>query len=219
MCSGTPRSLPLSSMSTVMDTRTRGRSAGSAPLRSMRSMASLRLTAALTEDSRQMGSSVAAAAASRSRARTVGVEARRSNPSGVAQPGLVGEDEQEAAGLRPVPEPPEPLGEPGAVGGETLPDDADGPPVGKGDGGVHRHGAVPAEADGVFDVGDGGGQAVDDGHGVEPFQEDAPPPGRHRVAAEQAVRGEVFLPGQAAQAVSGEVEPAGGGNQLRPVGD
>ena len=206
-------------MSTGMDTRARGRSAGSAPLRSMRSMASLRLTAALTEDSRQMGSSVAAAAASPLQGEDRWRGSPAQQPSGVAQPGLVGEDEQEAAGLRPVPEPPEPLGEPGAVGGETLPDDADGPPVGKGDGGVHRHGAVPAEADGVFDVGDGGGQAVDDGHGVELFQEDAPPPGRQRVAAEQPIRGEVFLPGQAAQAVSGEVEPAGGGNQLRPVGD
>ena len=49
MCSGTPRPLPRSSMSWGMETRARGRSAGSAPLRSIRSMASLRLTAALTE--------------------------------------------------------------------------------------------------------------------------------------------------------------------------
>ena len=80
MCSGTPRSLPRSSMSWGMETRARGRSAGSAPLRSIRSMASLRLTAALTEDSRHTASSVAAAAASLSSARTVGVDARRRIP-------------------------------------------------------------------------------------------------------------------------------------------
>ena len=101
-------------------------------------------------------------------------------PSGVAQPGLVGDDQEDAAKARPLFEPPEPLGEARTVGGVSLPDDGDGAPSGEGDGGVHRHGPVPAEADGVADVGDGGGQPVDDGHGVEPLQEEATPPGRRR---------------------------------------
>ena len=70
-------------------------------------------------------------------------------PAGVAQPHLVGEKQQDAAAGRPLPEPPESLGEARPIGGAPLADDGQGAPVGEGQGGVHRHGAVPAEADGV----------------------------------------------------------------------
>ena len=77
------------------------------------------------------------------------------DPAGVAQPHLVGDDEQDASGPRPVLETPEALREAGPVGGGALPDDGHGAPSGEDDGRVHRHGAIPAEADGVVDVGDG----------------------------------------------------------------
>ena len=117
-------------------------------------------------------------------------------PSGMAQPRLVGHQQEHGAGARPLGEPPEPLGEARPVGGEALPDDADGPAAGQGQGGVQRHGAVPAEADGVGEVGDVRGQAVDDGQGVEALQEDAPPAGRYGTVAEQVVQGRVLVLGQ-----------------------
>ena len=106
----------------------------------------------------------------------------------MAQPHLVGGEQQDGSGLRPLAEPPESLGEARPIGGRPLPDDADGAPVGEFDGRVHRHGAVPAETDGVGRVRYGGGEAVDDGHGVEPLQEDAPPPGGDGEVAEQVLQ-------------------------------
>ena len=140
-------------------------------------------------------------------------------PAGVAQPGLVGDDQEDAAEARPLFEPPEPLGEARTVGGVSLPDDGDGAPSGEGDGGVHRHGPVPAESDGVVEVGDGGGEPVDDGHGVEPLQEEATPLGRDGAVQEEAVHGDALLLGQSAQPCGGEVEPAGGRGEVGGVGD
>ena len=69
----------------------------------------------------------------------------------------------------------QPLCEARPVGGEPLPDDADGLPIGKGHGGVQGCGPVPAEPDGECDVRDGGGDAVDGGQGVEALHQAAPP--------------------------------------------
>ena len=109
-------------------------------------------------------------------------------PAGVAQPHLVGREQQDAAGLRPLGEPPEALGEARPIGGRPLPDDGYGASSGEGHGGVHRHGSIPLEADGIGRVRYGGGDAVDDGHGVEAFQEDAPPAGRDGQVSQQALQ-------------------------------
>ena len=151
-------------------------------------MAARRLTAALTERSRHTGASGDAAAASRSRAKSASAGVLREPSAGVAQPNLVGGEHQDAAGLRPLGEPPEALGEASPIGGRPLPDDGYGAPSGKGHGGVHRHGAIPLEADGKGRVRYGGGDAVDDGHGVEAFQENAPPAGRDGQVSQQALQ-------------------------------
>ena len=61
---------------------------------------------------------------------------------GVSQPDLVGDDDEDGAGERPLAEPPQPLGEGRAVGGVSLPDDADAPLSGEGHGSVQGSGAV-----------------------------------------------------------------------------
>ena len=53
-------------------------------------------------------------------------------PAGVAQPHLVGEEQLDAAAGRPLPEPPESLGEARPIGGAPLADDGKGAPVGEG---------------------------------------------------------------------------------------
>ena len=130
----------------------------------------------------------------------------------------VGHEQERGGGLRPLPEPPEPLGEARAVGGRSLPDDGDGPPVGKGEGRVHRHGAIPAEADGVGQGRYGGGDPVDDANGVQPLQEEATPLVRDGSGPEQPVHPRTLLPGQPSQPVVGEAVAAGRRRQLRGVG-
>ena len=186
-----------------METRAKGRSAGSDPLRCILSMADLRLTSALTDRSRHTGSSGAAPTTSRSSAKSACIRGLGEQPAGVAQPHLVRHKHENCSGKRPLSQPPEPLGESRPVGRGSLPDDTDGPSVGKDDGGVHRHGAVPAEADGMGQVRYGGGQAIYDSHGVDSLQEYSPPPGRDRVTADQVLQGRVFVLGQAAQACGG----------------
>ena len=139
-------------------------------------------------------------------------------PSGVPEPHLVGHERQHRSGHRPVAQPPETPGESRPVGGQSLPDDADGPPVGKGHGGVEGDGAVPAEPDGERDVGDVGGYAVNGCHGVEALHQAAPPLGGDGAAAKQLVEGDLLLCGEPPQPLGGEVEPPGRGKQPRGVG-
>ena len=94
----------------------------------------------------------------------------REEPAGVPETHVVGHEDEERFGERQVAQPPEPLREARPVGGESLPDDPDGPAVRQRHGGVHRHGPVPAEPDGVGDVGEGGGDVVDGGERVEPVR-------------------------------------------------
>ena len=70
----------------------------------------------------------------------------RHQPGRVAQPHRVGDEQQAGARARPLAQPPEALGEGGAVGGPALPDHEQPAPVGERDRGVHRHRPVPAEA-------------------------------------------------------------------------
>ena len=149
----------------------------------------------------------------------VGDERRsRQKPAGVAQPHLVGHQQEHGGGLRPLPEPPEPLGEAGAVGGRSLPYDGDYAPVGEGYGGVHRHGAVPPEAEGVGQGRYGGDEAVDDGYAVQPLHQNAPPLVRDRSAAEKLIQVPVLLAGQPPQPVCGQAVAASRRRQLRGVG-
>ena len=141
------------------------------------------------------------------------------HPAGLAQPHLVGGQHQDTAGQRPLPEPPQPLGKAGAVGGEALPHHGHGAPVGQGDSCVQRGGPEPAKSDGISQVEDGGGQAVNDGQGVQPLQQHLPPPGRHRVVTQQFVQAGCLVFRQPAQPVGSEIVPAGGRQQGRSVGD
>ena len=120
-------------------------------------------------------------------------------PSGVPEPHLVGHEDQHRFGHRPVAQPPEPPGEARPVGGQSLPDDADGPPVGKGHGGVEGDGAVPAEPDGECQAGDGGGDALDGCQGVEALHQAAPPLGGDGTGAHQLVGGHALLVREPAQ--------------------
>ena len=87
------------------------------------------------------------------------------------------------------------------------------------DSGVHRRRPEQLDADGEGHVGDGGGQAVDDGQGVQPFQQHAPPLGRHGTPAQQFVQAGPLDRRQPAQPVGGEIVAAGGRQQGRSVGD
>ena len=68
-------------------------------------------------------------------------------------------------------------------------------------------------------VGYGGGQAVDDGHGVEALKQDAPPLGGDGTAAKQIVHADTLGLGQPAQPCGGEVVAPGRGDEVRRVGD
>ena len=111
---------------------------------------------------------------------------------------VVGHEDEERSGEGQVAQPPEPLGEARPVGGESLPDDPYGPAVRQRYGGVHRDGPVPAEPDGVGDVGEGGGDAVDGGERVEPVHQDAPPLGGDGMGAHQLIEGDALLSGEPA---------------------
>ncbi len=97
--------------------------------------------------------------------------------AGLAQAHLVGNDHQEGTGPGTLGQPPEPLGEAGALGGGPLPCYRQHTITGPGDGGVVGQGPVPAEGQGVKYLVDGAGQAVDDGGGVHAFQQDPTPVG------------------------------------------
>ena len=141
------------------------------------------------------------------------------HPAGVSQPHLVGHEHEDGAGERAVAQPPHPVGEGRPVGGEAPAHDAHGAPVRQRHGGVQGAGPEPAEAYGVGDAGDGGGQPVDDGQGVEPLHQDAPPRGGDGPVSDQLVGGRVLLPGQAFKPVGGEVEPSRRGHEVGGVGD
>ena len=98
---------------------------------------------------------------------------RGQQPAGVPEAHLVGDENQDQAGQRSLAQPPDPLGETGAVGGASLAQDAQGAPAGKGHCGVQRQGPVPAEPEGMVQVGYRSGQPVDGSHPVQPFQQDA----------------------------------------------
>ena len=140
--------------------------------------------------------------------------------AGVPEPHLVGREDQDSAGERPLAKPPQALGEGRAISGQALPDDPDGPPAGEHDGGVQGSGPVQPQAHGAGGgVGDVGRQPVYDGQGVEPLHQDAPPLGRDGARAQQLVQGEVLVLGQPPQAAGGEEVAPGRGRELRRVGD
>ena len=141
----------------------------------------------------------------------------REQPAGVPEPHLVGHEDEHRSGHGLVAQPPEPLGEAGPVGGASLPDDADRLPIGKRHGGVHPHGAVPAEAYGEGDVGEEAGQVIYGGQGVEAFHQAAPPLGGDGAGAHQLVEGRVLFLGEPAQPGGGEVEPSRRGKRVNGV--
>ena len=104
------------------------------------------------------------------------------------EPHLVGHQDERRSGHGSLAQPPEPLGEAGPVGGESLPDDPDGPAVGQRQTGVQGLGAVPAEPNGEGDAGDGAGQPVDCGQGVEALHQAAPPLGGDGTDTHQLVQ-------------------------------
>ena len=130
-------------------------------------------------------------------------------PADVPEPHVVGHQHEDRSGERPLAQPPHPVGKAGPVGGEPLPDDADGAAAGKLDGGVQGRGPVPPEPYGVCNAGDGGRQAVDRCEGVEPSHQVAPPLGGDGVGAYELVQGGLLLPGEPPQPGGGEVEPLG----------
>ena len=133
------------------------------------------------------------------------------------EPHLVGRQDQHRPGHWPLAKPPEPLGEAGPVGGESLPDDAQGPAAGQNQAGVQGHGPVPAEAYWESDTGDGAGQPVDGGQGVHALHQAAPPLGRDEILAHQLFNGHAFLFRETAQPGGGEVEPPGRGQGVGSV--
>ena len=139
-------------------------------------------------------------------------------PSGVPEPHRVGHEYQHRSGHSPVAQPPEPPREARPVGGEPLPEDADGPAVGQRHGGVEGDGAVPAEPDGERQAGDGGGDAVDGGLGVEALHQAAPPLRGDGTGAHQLVEGHALLVREPAQPGGGEMEPPGRGKHPRRMG-
>ena len=141
----------------------------------------------------------------------------RKEPAGVPEPHVVGHEDEEGAGHRPLAQPPEPLGEARPVGGEPLPDDAQGPPVGEGHGGVQRQGAVPAEPDGEGDAGEEAGHAVDGGQCVEALHQAAPPLGGERAVPQQRLEGPVLVVREPSQPGGGEVKPPRRGERVGGV--
>ena len=115
------------------------------------------------------------------------------HPAGVPQANLIRHQHEDGARERAVAQFPHPPGEACPVGGKASANDADGAPVGKVYGGVQGSGAVPVEAQGIGDVGDGRGQPVDGGEGIEPLHEDAPPCAGDGVAMEEFVRADTRL--------------------------
>ena len=142
----------------------------------------------------------------------------RQEPARMAQPHLVGHEQEGARRLRSLPQPPDALAEARAVRRQALPHDGDRAPVGQRDGGIHGHGPVPAEAEREGDAGERRGEAVDDRHGVETLEEDAPPAPRDGPRAEQLVHAHTLLPGHAPHSLGAEAVAAGGGDELRGVG-
>ena len=70
------------------------------------------------------------------------------HPASLAQPHPVGDQHQGSPGTWPLPEPPEPLGEAGAIGSEALPDQGQRPAVRKCETGVGGRRSEEADADG-----------------------------------------------------------------------
>ena len=136
----------------------------------------------------------------------------------MSQPHLVGHEQEHGSGKRPIPQPPYALGEARAVGGESLPDDGDGPSAGKRYGGVHGHRPVQPQPYGVGDIRDGGGQAVDDGEGVDALGEDAQPLHGEGTGAKRLSQVHPFLLDQRPDACGGQVEPARRRDEVRRVG-
>ena len=99
------------------------------------------------------------------------------HPAHLAQPHLVGGQQQHGIRTGLLGQPPQPLGEGGAVGGVPHADHGQGLAAGQGDAGVQ--GAVPAppETKGTLGLGKGSNGAVDDGQGVQPLQQDSLPAG------------------------------------------
>ena len=141
------------------------------------------------------------------------------HPSGVPEPHGVGHEDEHGPGERRAARSLHmPVGEGRPVGGVAPPDDADGAPVREGDGGVQERGPVPAKPYGVCDGGEGCGQPVYGGQGVEALHQVAPPLGGHGMGAHQLVRGHVLLIGEPPQPCGGEVEPLGRGEYAGCVG-
>ena len=140
-------------------------------------------------------------------------------PPRLSEAHLVGKQDKDGAGRRAVPQSPHPLGEGRPVGGEPLPDDADDAFIGKDDGGVHGLGPVPAEADGVGDVGDSGSEPVDDCGGIQPLQQDALPPGGDGIEVQKLIHRHALDPCQPVQPRWGEIEAARWRRDVRGVGD
>ena len=136
---------------------------------------------AALEGVRQMGVSGPAPANVALQGEECGEGRSGEQPARVAQPDLVGHEEEGRAGPLPLPEPPEAPAEAGPVGCRPLPDQRDHASAGQAYGGVHRQGAIPPEAQGPGDASHGGGEAVDDGKAVEALEQHAPMPGRDGV--------------------------------------
>ena len=127
------------------------------------------------------------------------------HPAGVPEAHRVGHEDQDGPGQRPAAQLPHPVGEGGAVGGVSPPDDAHGAPVGKLYGGVQGRGPVPAKPDGIGHAGEDGGQPVYRGQGVQALHQDAPPAVGDGLEADQLVQGDALLGGQPFQPGGGEV--------------
>ena len=139
-------------------------------------------------------------------------------PARMTQPYFVRNEHEDRSWKGPLVQPPQPLGEACAVRGRPLPDDAETATVGEHEGGVQGPGPVPAEAEGMRDGGDRGGEAVDDRQGVEAPEQEAAPVGGDGARAQQLVHPEVEFESQPAHAFGGEVEAPRGRDEVGRVG-
>ena len=143
----------------------------------------------------------------------------RHQPAGMSQAHGVGRQYQDGAGERSLSESPEPLGKGRPVGGGPLPHHTYGSPAGKEDGGVQGGCPVPLNLYGIGDSGDGGCQPVDDPHGIEALQKDAPPRGGDGIEIEQFVQAHAVHVGQPVEPGGGQIEAPRPALKGRGVGD
>ena len=126
-----------------------------------------------------------------------------------------GAKQQHGVGTGLLGQPPQPLGEGGAVGGVAHAHHRQGAAAGQRNASVQGTGPVPLQPERPFRLGKGGGNAVDNGQGVQPFQQDPLPAGGNGAEGQRFLQGDSLQLGQPLQPGRGQAVAAGGRVQLR----